>query len=196
MSILTGNKDTDILVLMQLKDHELGPVCSANKYLNSICNDDKFWMNRIISNLERTCKEAKKSIPYFKENDCSGIGENMGVFKDYFGFSTYRELNSYLQKFTKGMQYSIYSFVMSSDYYDKTINKIYRIQKDLLPIYVDFEKLGYYVRREFVKDYYTTTPGRYVMLAALPNISGIKTIGYVKKNKPSPPDEELFKIDF
>ena len=39
---LTGNKDTDFLVLLELNDYELGKVCQVNKYVQSLCNDDFF----------------------------------------------------------------------------------------------------------------------------------------------------------
>ena len=46
--MLTKNRDTDFIVLNQLKDYELTQVCQANKYVNSLCNDDIFWMNRVL----------------------------------------------------------------------------------------------------------------------------------------------------
>lgn len=42
MATLTGNKDTDFLILMQLNDYELGKVCQANKYVKSLCDDNDF----------------------------------------------------------------------------------------------------------------------------------------------------------
>ena len=50
---LSGVKDTDFLILDKLNDYELGRVCQANKYVKKLCNDDTFWRNRMIKNLER-----------------------------------------------------------------------------------------------------------------------------------------------
>ena len=47
MNKLSGNKNTDMLILMNLNDNELGKVCSVNKYVNSICEDKHFWNMRV-----------------------------------------------------------------------------------------------------------------------------------------------------
>lgn len=51
MNKLTGHKDTDFLILMQLSDRDLGAVCSVNKYAKKVCEDDAFWKNRLFANL-------------------------------------------------------------------------------------------------------------------------------------------------
>ncbi len=48
---MTGHRDTDFLVLMQLCDRDLGAVCSVNKYAKKVCEDDTFWKNRIFANV-------------------------------------------------------------------------------------------------------------------------------------------------
>ena len=49
MSALTGNKDTDILILMRLSDMDLISACSTNKYVKTLCDDQVFWCNRIFN---------------------------------------------------------------------------------------------------------------------------------------------------
>ncbi|GAG69067.1 unnamed protein product, partial [marine sediment metagenome] len=44
----TGNKSTDILILRELNDKSLISTCFSNAYLNEICNDEYFWMNRTL----------------------------------------------------------------------------------------------------------------------------------------------------
>ena len=82
MRTLTKNKDTDIIILQQLNDYELGKVCTVNKYVNSICNDDKFWLNRTMLNFKLT-------------------GEETNRMKKYLGFGTYKELYFIYQHFTR-----------------------------------------------------------------------------------------------
>lgn len=151
----TGLKDTDFLILMQLDDAELASVCSINKYVKSLCENEIFWLNRILSKLKKACEYASK-IPFFKEMNCSSeeFEGNLIQVKNYFGFKTYRELNSYLNKFTKGEQLSIFLFIIYSADFEILLNKIYIISKDQLPNFVDFEKLLFYLRRDIVLEFY------------------------------------------
>jgi hypothetical protein len=48
MNVLSGNKDTDFIILQKLNDDELGKVCKVNKYVNSLCKDETFWMQRLL----------------------------------------------------------------------------------------------------------------------------------------------------
>ena len=45
-SVLTGNKDTDLIILSNLNDYDLSSVCRVNKYTRELCNNESFWMNR------------------------------------------------------------------------------------------------------------------------------------------------------
>lgn len=44
----TGNKNIDIDMMLLLTDHEVGVVCQVNKYAETLCNDSRFWIRRII----------------------------------------------------------------------------------------------------------------------------------------------------
>jgi hypothetical protein len=67
----TGLKDTDLLILMELEDKELFEVCSLNKYLRSLCNNDYFWYNRIVK------KYGEKEIEVAKQ-------KNKSTWKKYY----------------------------------------------------------------------------------------------------------------
>lgn len=60
MERLTGNKQTDFLILKKLTDYELTRVCQVNKYVNSLCQDDTFWLNRILKNYPLTVDDIKR----------------------------------------------------------------------------------------------------------------------------------------
>lgn len=47
--VFSGNKNVDTKIINQLDDKELQIVCQMNKYVNSICKDDNFWMNRFVN---------------------------------------------------------------------------------------------------------------------------------------------------
>ena len=47
--MLTGNKNIDIKILNELEDVDLVKFCQVNKQVNSICNDQVFWMNRVFN---------------------------------------------------------------------------------------------------------------------------------------------------
>jgi hypothetical protein len=45
----TGLPATDIMILDILSDEDLINTCRTNKYLNDLCNNESFWMNRTVS---------------------------------------------------------------------------------------------------------------------------------------------------
>ena len=48
-STFTGNAATDILILQQLPDEDLVSVCSLDNYINNLCNNESFWLNRTLN---------------------------------------------------------------------------------------------------------------------------------------------------
>ena len=135
---LTQNKDTDIIILQQLSDSELGKVCKVNKYVNSICNDDKFWLNRLIIKLKFTGEEATK-------------------LRDYLGYNNFKELYVYLQTFQTKMTRNGKTLTIDRQKYVNFLRKgrstlddiINRNIKTTLPVYVDRNLLTVYLRRQF-----------------------------------------------
>lgn len=55
----TNNRDTDILILTQMSDEDLLNVCSVNTYLHSLCNQESFWINRLINRFGNQVLEGK-----------------------------------------------------------------------------------------------------------------------------------------
>lgn len=46
----TGNKDTDKIIIDLLDDESLLSLCQVNKHLTGICNNEKFWKERLKKN--------------------------------------------------------------------------------------------------------------------------------------------------
>ena len=69
MSKLTGNKDADFLILMELNDRELSMVCQANKYVNTLCQDEMFWLNRILFNFPSYSAVIARDMKNYLEFD-------------------------------------------------------------------------------------------------------------------------------
>ena len=46
--MLTGNKDVDFIILNKLDDIDLVNICQVNKQAKTLCNDQDFWLNRIM----------------------------------------------------------------------------------------------------------------------------------------------------
>jgi len=44
--MFTGNKDTDLMIMMELPDKDLFNFCKTNKYINYLCDNEHFWRNR------------------------------------------------------------------------------------------------------------------------------------------------------
>ena len=57
--ILTGNKDTNLLVLSNLNDRDLLNFCSVNSSANQLCRNESFWRNRFIQNFGGTIAKYK-----------------------------------------------------------------------------------------------------------------------------------------
>lgn len=197
MERFTGHKDTDFLILMQLDDKELAAACSVNKYLNELCGNETFWLNRILLRMKKACEYASK-IPSFKSINCNEFEGNFVPVKDYFGFTHYRDLSVYLNKFTKGEQLSIFMFIIHSDedlYFEELLNKVYTITKNELPDFVNYYKLIFYLRKKIVLDFYHLKRGEYygnddIMFPGLIH-------NRLKKRGSTPADEEhLRNINF
>lgn len=48
----TGNKQADMLILQEVDDRELNVICqSGNRYVNSLCSDQTFYINRAVKRL-------------------------------------------------------------------------------------------------------------------------------------------------
>lgn len=67
---LTGIRDVDLKILQELTDKELSVVCSVNKKVADLCNDESFWMNRLYIKLSVIERERlgnlirNKILPY------------------------------------------------------------------------------------------------------------------------------------
>lgn len=46
--MLTGNKNLDFVILNKLEDNDLVNVCQTNTAARDLCDDQRFWLNRIM----------------------------------------------------------------------------------------------------------------------------------------------------
>ena len=63
--MITGNKDTDRLFLLELDDRDLLSACSSNKYLFSIC-DENLFRNKVYQNKEFVKIKDENSSNFLK----------------------------------------------------------------------------------------------------------------------------------
>ena len=103
MKTLSGNKEADFLILNELSDYELGKVCKVNKYINSLCNDDIFWLNRIMFVFKMDSKTASEA-------------------KEFFEFDNWKELYIYLLNQTKEHE-KIIAEIGEKDFTDSEIKE-------------------------------------------------------------------------
>ena len=61
---LTGIKDLDFVILNKVDDKSLGSYCSTNKIAKKWCDDEKFWMNRIITFYGQEALNGKGDLSY------------------------------------------------------------------------------------------------------------------------------------
>lgn len=169
MNKLTGVKDTDILILLQLEDHELGPVCSVNSYVRSLCNDEKFWRVRIMNKIKKSMENTLKNYPGLPKGEINGI--MIDEMKEYFGFSTLKELNNYLNKIPIAALYHSYS---RFTYMDNFITPFFEFDENLLPKYINVKEIMFYLRRQLNINFYENKYGATVTIPKL----------YLKKDTP------------
>ncbi len=148
---LTGIRDVDMQILLNLDDSELPRVCAVNKYVNKLCEHDDFWYRRIIDKIAKA-----KEYNFSKVKDLIDIqitGERIKEMQEYFGFEKLKELNDFMNKLPRNSLYQVYMFFKE---YDKSINAIYSINIDtsVFPKYIDRKELINELRRCFVISYY------------------------------------------
>jgi hypothetical protein len=99
MKTFTGNKDIDLKILENLEDTDFPRVCEVNKYVNKLCQNDVFWLNRFLLRKPFSKKELdniRKNInkPVLYEERPSAL------LKDI----SYRKLYEYLYLNTSDFQ--------------------------------------------------------------------------------------------
>lgn len=68
--MLTGNKDVDYEILNSLNDKDLASYCSTKKEARKVCQDEQFWINRIIK--------------YYGKETLLGKGKANLSYRDYY----------------------------------------------------------------------------------------------------------------
>ena len=149
---LTGIRDVDIEILLNLDDGELPRVCAVNKYVNQLCEDDKFWYRRIINKIEKVKEYNFSKVKGL--GDMLITGERIKEMQKYYGFEKLKDLNNFLNKLPVNALYQEYFYFDFNG--DTLINDIYGIDihTHILPEYIDRQKLIYEMRREFAINTY------------------------------------------
>jgi hypothetical protein len=131
MNKLSGDKNTDMLILMKLNDNELAKVCSANKYINSICQDRHFWNMRT-----RTLLNVKE--------------DELHELRRYLNLDG-KQLYIYLVSKEIGWKYTdlLILFLLK---YQNTINEIVEnAVPESLPKYINKDEYIYFLRGTIAK---------------------------------------------
>lgn len=129
MNFLTGDKNLDMMILMQLNDNELGKVCQVNKYVNSLCENDIFWMNRFLKRYSIDTTEASSFRSYLNMN--------------------WKELYRYFKQFKLKHIPIILRFLRDPTYVDRLIEELI---KPNLPRWVNKNLLIQDFRKDFIVD--------------------------------------------
>ena len=149
---LTGLRQTDMLILQQLRDDELDPVCRTSEYLKSICDDPIFWYNRINNKLKPSMDTMIKHYPNLREQILEmGFHEHINEITDMLGFNTLQELSAFMDELPSPALTSVFGEInkITAD-----IKKSYIIDRELLPKYINYDELWYQLRRDFIKSKY------------------------------------------
>lgn len=66
MNKLTGIKDVDLNILQELEDSDFPEVCRVNQYINQLCNEESFWLRRLLNNSPLNAEYWRKVKGNFK----------------------------------------------------------------------------------------------------------------------------------
>ena len=148
---LTGVKDVDMEIILQLDDRELPRVCAVNKYVNEICQSDAFWYKRLIN---RITKVRDDNFSKYKEIKMISVtGEKIREMQRFYGLKSLKELNNFLNELPPNAAYLAYH---GFPYIDKQIKDTYKsFNEDELPTYINRDELRYEIRRHVVKSNYS-----------------------------------------
>ena len=85
--MLTGVKDLDFKILNELPDQDLVNVCKTNKQANKLCDDQNFWLQRIMIkfsyldlNVLKRYKQGRSWSQYYIE-DLRTINKENAIYK-------------------------------------------------------------------------------------------------------------------
>ena len=173
MDILTGIPDLDMMILMNLDDHELDSVVKVNRYLKSLCEGSVFLYKRIIRKIQDSRSENLKCLKNLRINEIEG--KRLDSMKDFFGLETLQELNNFLNEIPKKGLYTLYHIYPETD---GTIKQLYTFDEKQLPKYISKKELIFHLRREFTKEYFRNVKGNRIDIPTLYLSSN--TPGYVQ----------------
>ena len=81
---LTGVRDVDMNIILQLEDRELPRVCAVNKYVNEICESDAFWYRRLINRITKVRDDNFSKYKKLKIIDVTG--DRIREMQKFFGY--------------------------------------------------------------------------------------------------------------
>ena len=153
---LTGIRDVDMNIILQLEDSDLPRVCAVNKYVNEICESDAFWYRRLIN---RITKVRDDNLSKYKKLIIIDVtGKRIREMQRFFGLKSLKELNMFLNELPRNAVYLLYYTFPS---FDEQIRLIYKeFKEEELPTYINRSELRYEMRRQAAKSHYSLRNNR------------------------------------
>lgn len=149
---ITGNRDTDEIILLNLEDKDLVSMCQVNNYLKDICANEAFWIKKIIKLVEFSKnKIGYKNIIKYKLGNYDINSGRINLIKFISGINTYKELYIWLKGFNKNIIYYIYVHfpTITTD-----ILKRYVINSNIFPKYINIRLLTQTLIKEYAEILY------------------------------------------
>lgn len=95
---LTGLKDVDMEIILQLDDRDLPRVRRVNKYVNEICQSDAFWYKRLINRITKIMKDNFSKYKDLKMIDV--CGEKIKEMQEFYGLKNLKEFKLFFERIT------------------------------------------------------------------------------------------------
>jgi len=98
---LTGLKDLDLTIMMELNDRDLLSLCSTNKEIYNLCNNETFWRNRFIKRFGDAAAKYKPVDRKWKNHYMKVVIDLDMFSKDPWWFLQYIQWSPKGAKFSK-----------------------------------------------------------------------------------------------
>lgn len=150
----SGIKDVDMMILLNLTDYELTRVCQVNKYVNSICKDDNFWLKRILQTAQSSLESNLEAYSqYASAVDVKSVNRvDVDEARNFYGFGSYSEFYKFIVEAVDNLPQLIYYIIIFPKLYPNVVKKLYRINSEKLPKWIIYEDLIYYIKRKLLKN--------------------------------------------
>lgn len=185
-STLTGIKDLDLKIMMELSDRDLINYCKTDRFARRICKDENFWRNRFVNKFGEKDRLGK---PYIKNGDKSWKDFYLQIIKvidlddinevNEWGEYQYYDFYKYILEKSLG-NWDVFDFL--TQYFAKIYTPFYMndVSKRLVEREIELKGNKYY--KQLLSDLLNRKISTYRILRKVLDDSPLEVIEEIKNN--------------